>query len=412
MDNRPKVLVSAYACEPHKGSEPGVGWNWAKQISKFAEVWVITRANNRRVIEEALKDHPEPNLHFIYVDLPKWMRIWKKGQRGVHLYYYLWQIFVFLKARKLHKNIGFDLVHHLTFGVYSCPSFISLLPVPFVWGPIGGVDEVPKSLRGILGIRGILYELFRDINHKARFNFDPFVRNTLKRSKVVLCRTKQTCKYISKLCNPEKVKIMSETGFSSIEALNKEITEPDSCVKIFSAGRLIALKGFFLTVKAFAKFHNNYENSLLEIAGAGYDMNRLKRMVKKEGIIQCTKFLNHINRKEVITHLESCSTLIYPSLREGGAWIIMEAMAVGRPIVCLDYSGIGEMVTDECGIKVEPITCEQTIDDLADALRVLAINPELRGKMGKAGRMRVAAHFTWEKKGEFIKNIYASILNW
>jgi hypothetical protein len=80
---RLKVLISAYACEPHKGSEPGVGWNWAKQIAKFAEVWVITRANNREVIEEELKRSPEPNLHFIYVDLPKWMRFWKKKQRGV-----------------------------------------------------------------------------------------------------------------------------------------------------------------------------------------------------------------------------------------------------------------------------------------------------------------------------------------
>ena len=75
-----KVLISAYACEPHKGSEPGVGWNWARQIAEFAEVWVITRANNREIIEEEFKRNPVSNLHFIYVDLPKSLRFWKKGE--------------------------------------------------------------------------------------------------------------------------------------------------------------------------------------------------------------------------------------------------------------------------------------------------------------------------------------------
>jgi len=68
------VLISAYTCEPHKGSEPWVGWNWSRQIAKFAEAWVIIRANNGDVIEEELKKNPVPNMHFVYVDLPKRMR--------------------------------------------------------------------------------------------------------------------------------------------------------------------------------------------------------------------------------------------------------------------------------------------------------------------------------------------------
>ena len=98
-----KVLVSAYACEPDKGSEPGVGWNWAKQIAKFAETWVITRTNNRETIEKELHKNPISNLHFVYVDLPKSMRFWKKGQRGVHLYYYFWQFAAYIKVKNLPR---------------------------------------------------------------------------------------------------------------------------------------------------------------------------------------------------------------------------------------------------------------------------------------------------------------------
>ena len=127
---RLRVLVSAYACEPDCGSEPGVGWNCVRQVGRFHEAWVITRANNRGSIEGALAMDPSPNLHFVYFDLPHWMRFWKKGRRGINLYYYLWQIGAYLTGRKLHRDLRFDLAHHVTFAKYWIPSFLPLLPVP------------------------------------------------------------------------------------------------------------------------------------------------------------------------------------------------------------------------------------------------------------------------------------------
>src|SRR5215471_11967053 len=110
-----KVLLSAYACEPNRGSEQGVGWHWAQQISRFYEVWVLTRANNRAVIEQALTETPLPNIHWLYYDLPWWLRFWKRGPRGMRLYYYLWQIGTFSLAKRLHKETHFDVVHQVTF---------------------------------------------------------------------------------------------------------------------------------------------------------------------------------------------------------------------------------------------------------------------------------------------------------
>ena len=110
-----RVIASAYACEPEKGSEPGVGWNWARQIARFHEVWVITRKNNRAAIEAALAKEAVSNVHWVYFDLPRWASFWKKNRRGVHLYYYLWQIGAYLRVRKLHREFCFQLAHHLTF---------------------------------------------------------------------------------------------------------------------------------------------------------------------------------------------------------------------------------------------------------------------------------------------------------
>lgn len=124
MGKRLKILVSAYACEPGKGSEPGSGWYGVKKIAPFNEVWVITRANNREAIENTLPEDPMPNIHWVYYDLPAWMRFWKKGGRGVQLYYFLWQLGLYFVAKKLHARVGFDVVHHITFATYGSRVFL------------------------------------------------------------------------------------------------------------------------------------------------------------------------------------------------------------------------------------------------------------------------------------------------
>lgn len=89
-----KILLSAYACEPNKGSEPGVGWSWATEYAKCNEVWVLTRDNNKKTIEKYMEENPEyqnKNLHFVYVGLPPKLTFWKKGRRGMRLFYMLWQ---------------------------------------------------------------------------------------------------------------------------------------------------------------------------------------------------------------------------------------------------------------------------------------------------------------------------------
>ena len=129
VPRRLKVLMSAYACEPNKGSEPGVGWNWARQMSRWHDVWVLTRANNRPAIENVPQAAGQGRLHWVYYDLPRWMRFWKKGSRGIQAYYFFWQLAAWHVGARLQREIGFDLLHHVTFGKYWVPSYLSFLPV-------------------------------------------------------------------------------------------------------------------------------------------------------------------------------------------------------------------------------------------------------------------------------------------
>ena len=112
-----KILMSAYSCEPGRGSEPGVGWNIVRAVAQHHEVWVLTRPDESGdIIKAELDRHPVPNLHFVYFTLPIWGGGWRWGESGaMQIHYYLWQIQAYFVARQLHQKIGFDAVHHVTF---------------------------------------------------------------------------------------------------------------------------------------------------------------------------------------------------------------------------------------------------------------------------------------------------------
>ncbi|WP_335337728.1 hypothetical protein [Nostoc piscinale] len=192
-----KILISAYACEPGQGSEPGVGWNFAQQMSKYHQVWVLTSNCHRFAIEAELARKSPSNLNFIYLDpfglIIDWSQKGKLTQKWVYLHYYLWQITAYLVSRKLHQKISFDIVHHVTYVKYNSPSFLCLLPIPFIWGPVGGGEFTPKDFWSSLNFQSKIYEFLRNT---ACFigECDPFVRLTARRSVLAWATTEDTAK--------------------------------------------------------------------------------------------------------------------------------------------------------------------------------------------------------------------------
>ena len=185
----PRILLSAYACEPGKGSEPEVGWMWATELAAAGhEVWVITRAANRAAIEASAEPRRLPSLHLVYFDLPDWLRRWKHGDRGVHWYYALWQWGAYRIARRLTRRIQFDRVHHVTFVGLRAPSFMGLLGLPFVLGPVSGGECVPRPLRDGMSPAARLREWLRDLANRAT-RLDPLMRHTFRKAERILLAT-------------------------------------------------------------------------------------------------------------------------------------------------------------------------------------------------------------------------------
>lgn len=404
-----KILVSAYACEPYKGSEPGIGWNWVRQIARFHETWVITRANNRAVIEQSTRLEPLLGVHFVYFDLPRWATFWKKGRRGIYCYYYVWQCGAYFKANKLHRKLGFDLAHHVTFGKYWAPSFISLLPVPFLWGPVGGGESEPRSLWYSLSLRGKLYELARRLARRIG-EIDPFVRITAKRAKLALATTAQTEQRLRRLgCRAITVASHAALPEEEIEKLQGIPSRQRRPFRVVSIGDLLHLKGYHLGLRAFARLHAQFPDAEYWLFGKGPERERLEKLADELGITREVTFWGCIERAQLLGKLGECDVLLHPALHDSSGWASVEAMAAGRPVLCLDLGGTALQVTDGTGIKIPAISFDQTVQDLGDALTRLANDPDRRINMGEAARDRVKRYFNWDCKGEQLFVTYSQL---
>ena len=401
--------MSAYSCSPGEGSEPGIGWNQVQQVARSHEVWVVTRSNNREGINEALALDPLPNVHWIYVDLPRWASFWKKGVRGMRTYYHCWQFGAYLKARELHRQVHFDLAHHVTFVNYWMPIFLPLLPVPFVWGPVGGGESAPRDLRRALSLRGRVYETVRDCARRLG-EMNPIVRLTARRAALALATTGETEQRLRALgCRNTSVLPAVGLPAGELEKLAAIPTPSGETFRVVSLGRLLYWKGFDLGLRAFARFHRSHPNSEYWIVGDGPERDRLQRLARVLGIEHKVIFCGAVSREQVLARWAEGNVLLFPTLHDSGGWVSLEAMAAGRPVVCLDLGGPALQVTPDTGIKVKPSSPEQVVEELASALRVLVNDRKRCTQMGQAGRERVHEYFNWDKKGTVMNAAYKSL---
>lgn len=404
-----KVLISAYSCEPGRGSERGVGWNVAREVARHHEVWVLTRSDeSKNAIEAELAANPVPNLHFVYFTLPFWQDSLRWGQSGaMQLHYYLWQIQAYFVGRNLHQEIRFDIVHHVTFVRYSSPSFLSLLPIPFIWGPVGGGESAPLSFWADFNWKNKLYESLRWA-WRSIGELDPFTRLTAQRSAIAYATTEDTAKQLRKL-GASHIERLSESGISQleIEQLSQCPPPTGSPVRFINIARLLHWKGIHLGLRAFAQA--NLPDAEYWILGEGPELERLQGLTLDLGIADRVKFFGLLPREEVLLKLGQCSALVHPSLHDSGGWVPLEAMASGRPILCLDLGGPSELVTSEIGIKVPAHSPEQAVNDLAKAMIRLAEDRNLCLQMGQAGQQKVKNYYSWEAKGKLLAHVYKNI---
>lgn len=404
-----KILLSAYACEPNKGSEPEVGWQWAVNIAKKHEVWILTKENNKKTIEEyknKVRDNiPWENMHFVYIHLPKWLVFWKKGNRGMRPYYYLWAKEAYRIARKLCMEEKFDIVHSVTFVSLTQPCFLYKLNIPFIWTIAGG-ENINKSIGYKMKFKEKLYELIRGIGQfKARHSIR--IDAALKKASLILSTTEETANLIP-LKYHDKVTITSAIGIDKKRPM-REKSEEDK-IKILLSGKFIYLKGVRIGIDAILKVIDLYENVQFTILGNGPYEREYKQKCKKY-IGNKIQFIDKVPHEEMSELYSKHDFLINTALRDSGCLVAMEAMSVGLPIICINSGGVRAMTNDEIAIRIEPKKYEILVEQMANGIKYFIENKKEREIMGKKAYEYINQKYLYENKCQWLLKQYDLILN-
>ncbi len=414
---RKKVLVSAYACNPsgslhlHPG-EDQTGWRFVGQISRSHDVWVITHEYNREGIRAAMAGAGEEDrgVRFQFIKLPAPLGGLYKVEFGQRIYYYLWQIAAWRAARRMHRKIGFDLAHHVTFGNDWIPSYIgAFLPVPFVHGPVGGGQRTPRPLLREYTFGGRLSERGRTLAQWVGRR-DPVRRRALKKAAAILVCNRETMARIPRKSRG-KTMLFPVNGIAREDLGPRPPNGPNvGPFRVFMAGRFHRLKGFAIALRAFAAFARECPGSEMTIVGSGPEENNLRRIIDTAGIGDRVAMKSWMSRTDLLAAMASSDVFLFPSFRDGGGAVVVEAMACSKPVVCLDSGGPGFHVQPGWGFKIPPSRPDKVVEDLARALTVLAKDRELLRAMGRVARERAEDFYLWDRHGDRLNEIYRKAL--
>lgn len=404
-----RILLSAYACEPGKGSEPGVGWNWALALARRGhEVWVLTRSNNQKTIEpecQHLEHAIRDRLHFIYYDLPKWASWWKKGGRGVHLYYLLWQWGAYLLARQKHAECALDRVHHVTFVGVRQPSFMGGLGIPFIFGPVAGGECAPWRLRAGYGLRGWLLDAARDAAN-VLVKLDPLMWRTFAQAESIFVTSQQTQDLVPK-CYWSKTRIKLAIALDAGEVGYLPQVRAERAPRIVYVGHFLYLKGMHLGLASFASFLRRHPDARLSMIGNGPEEARWRRLAEQLGVANSIDWVPWVSQAELADVYRNHDVLLFPSLHDSGGMVVLEAMQQGLPVVCLKLGGPAVLVDDTCGIALDTAghSSPSLVDAMAAALDQLFNDRAALARLSMGAQAR-ALERSW---GALAADVYAPI---
>ena len=403
-----KILLSAYACEPGKGSEPGVGWRWANGLAERVDLQVLTRESNRAVIEQAIAGLPEgaplKSVVFHYHDLSKpWLWAKRKRLLPTLAYYALWQWSVSRRFAKAADRV--DVVHHLTFCTVLCPGFWRLKRAKYVLGPVGAPQVNPHyfplfgSKAWQQRIRALVLDGFLHL---------PWLRRLLETAAAVVPANSETRELLVSRGIPAR-EVMLDTGAPQATAApeDPEHEAAPRSIRLLYAGQLEPRKGLELSLRALARVSETSDcDWSFDLLGSGPERKRLSAMSEQLGIAGRVTFHGARPQAELTRHFHRADAFLFTSVRDTSGGVNLEAMAHGLPVICIAHQGVGDITDASCAERVPPGTIQETIHSLADAIIRLANDPVRRKEMGQAAAKRARQDFSWDEKFDRMVRIY------
>jgi glycosyltransferase involved in cell wall biosynthesis len=404
MSRRLKVLMSAYACEPNKGSEPEVGWQWALQMARFHDVTVLTRENNRASIESELikLQGKQPLPRFIYHERPKPVLELKRRFHSVKAYYLLWQHSARDVIAILQAEHHFDLLHHVTFAGFRYPTAVWGHGVPTLWGPVGGIESVQPSLLPWGHLPSLLMESLRGLNNLVQAAPFQMLSRRSQATTLILASTPEMQQTFQRL--GFEAQLMPTVGLMVRDLPFRPHEVSRGPLRLLFVGNIITLKGVDLALQALKA---SGTNATLTLFGTGNYQAAAGRLAHRLGLAERVFFKGRLPRLELLKIYSDYDLFVFPSLHDTGGYALIEAMLNELPAICLDCGGPAVAVAPGCGIKVPLGQRSRVIAGLAEALRQYDADRTLVASHGKAARQFILNKYDWDTKGLEMDAVYS-----
>ncbi|ROT17583.1 glycosyltransferase [Bacteroides acidifaciens] len=408
------VLINAYAVSPNWGSEPGLGWNWVVNLSKYCNVFVITEGEWKNEIEEAIQNLPQcDNIHFYYNPVSPKIRnmCWDQGDWRFYKYYRQWQEKALDIAKDIISDNRIDIIHQLNMIGFREPgSLWKIEGIPFIWGPVGGYGWTTlKYLKGQpLGVK--FKSTIKNIINIIQGKIYPLSNNAMKRASCVMAANSNVYMYIKENFRKDVI-LLNETGcYEKNVPLSERKYNQE--FNILWVGKFDYRKQLELAIRSVSQLGGAYPFIKLNIVGDNDNStySRLSKLCSILNIEHNVVWHGKIPNKKVHQLMQESDIFLFTSIDEGTPHVVLESIQNNLPIVCFDTCGQGDVVNDSVGIKIPLSNATQSPSDFARAISSL-INDRKKLHQMRINCSSRQKELSWDTKIQKVVSIYDQIIS-
>jgi len=415
-----RILISAIACNPERGSEAHFGWAVVSALSRRHEIHVIGHGNDRPALEKAQAEGRIPGrVTFHY--LGGWTRrhpnrILARLQNWQD--YRWWSRAVLPLARELHARHPFSLVHHVTLSTWRVATPLWQLGIPLVWGPLGGAEHFPLRLFPILSPASMAYEAFRSLQGMLSLA-SPSVRQCARNSAGLIASNPETAKVLARLSgHPGKIQMRSAVFFNDATTGGGEVRAAGpfpgkSCptvLRLFAGGDIEGRKGLALALRALVALKRRGIPFHYHVGGSGPETGHLQKLADRLGISDSVTLGVTLRGQAYQQALRDSHIYLLPSLRDNAPVTLMEAMLAGCVPVVADCGGPRGIVAPGCGIRIPVSRADKMVAGLSSALLGLCDDPVLMDRISAAAARHIIENYSESAYVGKIQAIYDEVL--
>ncbi|GHF74937.1 hypothetical protein GCM10017056_51900 [Seohaeicola zhoushanensis] len=418
VPQRPRVLLLAENCNPEWPSLPVVGYKYARALAKVANVTVATHIRNRENIEKAA----DMGAPVVYIDnewiargmyrLSRLLRggdqiAWSTNQIMAYLPYVVFERQALRQFRAELARGDFDLVHRITPMSPTLPSYAAgRTRQPFVIGPLNGNLAWPEAFRGEQKREREGLRRLRDL-----YRYLPYSRGTFTKAAAILAAFPHTIADLPEVVR-DRVVDLPEIGFDDTVFHGRGRTPAfagEGPKRFVFAGRLVPYKVPEAAVRAFAT-SERLKGHVLQIVGDGPELPRLQAIVAETGAQERIRFEGRKTQAQVAEIMRQGDAFVFPSIRELGAGVVIEAMACGMTVLVTDYGAPGHLASQGRGVRVPLQPLDGLVRDYRAAMEACVAEPGRYAAIATAGQTHAHRHYTWATKAAYTAEIYADVL--